>query len=145
MISSIKEAIKSNLDDLVTAEVLSGATQSDTKLDPLNADVATYPHAFLMPPAVESEASDNRTNIRTYSFDILVIFQAEDLASTTELEEKIEAVLNKFDNDPTLGGTCQGGVLPVSSAPEPYQHGGKDLIIAMVQIQAKEFVTLTFA
>jgi hypothetical protein len=37
-----------------------------------------------------------------------------------------------------------GGILPVSSAPQPFQHGGKDLIMANVQIQAKQFVSLTF-
>lgn len=145
MIQDIKNAIKTNLDALVTGAKLGGATITDIKKGPFTDDVATYPHAFVMPPAVESEVLDNRTNTRTYTFVVMIIFQAENLLSTTELEETIEAVLNKFDNDPTLGGTALGGLLPVSSAPTPFQHGGKDLIMVEVEIRAKENVSLSFS
>lgn len=144
-ISTIKQAIKTNLDELVTATTLAGATITDIKKGPFDSNVKNYPHAFLMPPAMESEVLDNRNIIRSYSFDIMILFQAENLASTTALETAIEAILSKFDNDPTLGGTAMGGVLPVSSTPEPFQHGGKDLIMVVLEIKAKEFVTLTFA
>ena len=144
MIQNIKNAIKANLDALVTDQVLGGATITDIKKNPLDADIPSYPHAFLMPPGVESEVLDNRTNIRTYTFGIMVLFNAENLASTTELEEMVEAILNKFDNDPTLGGTALAGMLPVSSSPAPFQHNGKDLIMVEVQVQAKEYVTLGF-
>lgn len=144
-IQNIKTAIKTNLDALVTDEVLGGATMTDIRKDPLAADIPSFPHAYLMPPSVESEVLDNRTVTRTYTFGVMVLFNAENLASTTELEEKIEAILSQFDNDPTLQGTALGGVLPVSSAPVPFQHNGKDLIVATVEIQAKEVVTLTFA
>lgn len=141
---TIKAAIKTNLDALVTSAVLGGATTSDLKKDPLAADIPSFPHAFLMPPSIESEALDNRTNIRTYIFDIMILWNAENIASATAVETDIEAILNKFDNDPTLGGTAMAGYLPVSLAPQPFQHGGKDLIMAVVQIQAKQHVTLTF-
>jgi hypothetical protein len=143
-INTIKNAIKSNLDELVTDTVLGGATITSIKKSPLSSDVATYPHAFLMPPAVESEVLDNRTNVRTYSFDIMVLFQAEDISDTADLEVKIESMLSKFDNDPTLGGTALAGVLPVSSSPEPFNHNGRDLVMVVLQIQAKEPVSLTF-
>lgn len=144
-IVSIKNNIKAKLDALVTDTVLGGATITDIKKDPLAADIPSFPHAYLMPPAVESEVLDNRTIIRTYSFAIMVLFNAENLSSTTELESKIESMLSKFDNDPDLGGTAMGGILPVSSAPQPFQHGGKDLIMVFLEIQAKEVVSLTFA
>jgi hypothetical protein len=143
--STIKNAIKADLDALVTSEVLAGATISDLKRNPLAADIPSFPHAFLMPPSIESEAEDNRTNIRTYSYDIMILWNAENIEDATTVETTIEAVLDTFDNDPTLGGTALAGVLPVSSAPQPYQHGGKDLIMAVVQIQAKQHVSLTFA
>lgn len=144
-IATIKAAMKSNLDDLVTDTVLAGATVTDIRKDPLSADVPTYPHAFLMPPSLESSVIDNRTIMRNYSFDIMILFQAEDITGTAELETAIETIVTKFDNDPTLGGTALGGVLPVSSAPEPFQYGGRDLIMVVLQIQAKEVVSLTFA
>lgn len=143
-ISTIKQGIKTNLDALVTADVIAGCESVEFKQDPLSENAGIYPYAYLMPPATESEALDNRTVIRTHAFTILFLFQAEDIDSAAELESDIESILSQFDNDPTLGGTALGGVLPVSSAPEPFQHGGKDLIAVEIQIQAKETVALSF-
>jgi len=141
----IKNQIKVNLDALVTDTVLSGATITDIKKDPLSADIPNFPHAYLMPPSTESEVLDNRTIVRSYTFDIMILFQAEDIVTTTELEGDIEAILSKFDNDPTLGGTSMAGVLPVSSSPAPFQHAGKDLIMVIIQLTAKQYQSLTFA
>lgn len=143
-ISAIKTRIKLDLDALVTATVLAGATITDIRKSPLSADIPNFPHAFLMPPATDSEVLDNRTIIRTHSFDIMVLFNAKNITTTDQVEIAIEAILTKFDNDPTLGGTALAGVLPTTSAPEPFQHGGKDLIMAVIQIKAKEHIDLTF-
>jgi hypothetical protein len=143
-IATIKAAIDTNLAALVTEEVLAGHTVTDIKKSPLNADVGRYPHAFLMPPSVESEVLDNRSIVRTYSFDIMVLYRAEDISDTADLETSIEDILTVFDNDPTLGGTCLAGALPVSSAPEPFQHNGRDLIMVVLRITGKEIVSLTF-
>lgn len=144
-IATIKTNIKTNLDALVTAGTLGGATTTDLKKDPLAMDIPTHPHAFLMPPSTESDVNDNRSVIRTHSFDIMVIVNAENITGTSDVEQMIEAILSKFDNDPTLGGSALGGVLPVSSAPYPTQHGTKDVVIAVIQLKAKEIVSLTFA
>jgi len=141
---TIKNAIKANLDALVTAEVLAGASSSDLKKDPLAADIPSFPYAFLMPPSIESEALDNRTNIRTYVYDIMILWNALNISDAVTVEDDIEQVLSTFDNDPTLGGTAMAGVLPVSSSPQPFQHAGKDLIMAVVQVQAKQHVSLSF-
>lgn len=142
---TIKQAIKTNLDALVTSEVLAGATITDIKKDPLAGDIGSFPHAFLMPPTIESEVLDNRTILRTYVYDIMVLWNAENIEDATTVEDNIEAILTVFDNDPTLGGTAMGGVLPVSLAPQPFQHAGKDLVMAVVQVQAKQHVSLTFS
>lgn len=142
--TTIKQAIKANLDVLVESEVLAGASSSDFRKDPLAADTPGYPYAFLMPPSIESEADDNRTNIRIYTYDIMVLWDAENIEAAETVEADIEAILDVFDNDPTLSGTAMAGVLPVSSAPQPFQHSSKSLIMAIVQIQAKQFVSLTF-
>lgn len=143
-INNIKTAIKSKLDALVTDSVLGGASINNVKENPLNSDVGTFPHAFLMPPAVESEVMDNRNNIRNYTFDILVLFQGEDVSTAADLETKIESILSKFDNDPTLGGTALGNALPISGTPEPFNHNGKDMIMVVIQLQARETVSLSF-
>lgn len=141
---SIKQAIKAVLDQLVTDGVLAGATTADLKKDPLGADIPSFPHAFLMPPSIESEALDNRTNLRTYVYDIMIVWKAENVEDAETVEADIEAILSRFDNNPTLDGTAMGGALPVSLAPQPLQHNARQLIIAGVQIQAKQHVSLTF-
>lgn len=143
-ILQIKQAIKTNLDALVTDGDLAGATITDIKKSPLAADIPNFPHAYLMPPAVSSSVIDNRSNMRTYTFSVLIVQNAENLATTADIENLVEAVMDKFDNDPTLQGTARGGMLPVSSAPEPFQHNGKDLITFVVVIEAKADVDLTF-
>lgn len=141
---SIKTEIKAKLDTLVVGGTLAGASVSDLKKDPLAADIPAYPWAFLMPPSIESEVEDNRTIIRAYTFDIMILWNAENITDATTVEEQIEEVLSAFDNDPTLGGTAMAGVLPVSAAPQPLQHGTRQLIMGVVQVQAKQHVSLTF-
>lgn len=144
-IQTVKNQIKTNLDALVTDNVLAGAESTDIKKNPLDQTIPAFPYAYLMPPATESQVSDNRSLERTYIFNIMVLENAENITTSYAIENLIESILNKFDNDPTLGGTAVGGVLPVSSSPEPYQHNGKDLIMVMIQIQAKTIVDLTFS
>ena len=144
-ISTIKAQIGINLANLVTDGVLAGYTATDLKHDPLKADIPNYPHAYLMPPAVASQVLDNRSVLRTYTFDITVIQNAENINTSDEIETLIENIMNEFDNDPTLGGTALGGVLPVSLSPQPYQHSGKDLIMFIIRLEAKADVSLSFA
>jgi len=145
MIADIKTQIAVNLANLVTDGVLGGYTSTDLKHDPLKGDIPSFPHAYLMPPAVASSVLDNRSVLRTYSFDIVVIQNAENIETSSEIETLVENIMNEFDNDPTLGGTARGGVLPVSSSPQPYQHSGKDLVMFIVRIEAKADVTLSFS
>jgi hypothetical protein len=141
----IKQGVKDKLDELVSDNVLGGATITDIRKDPLAADHPNFPHAYVMPPGIESELSDNRTLLRTYTFEVVVLFNADNIQGTTEIEEKVEAILDAFDNDPTLGGEALAGIPPVSSAPVPYQHGssGKNLIMVVIEVAARGLVTLT--
>ncbi len=75
----------------------------------------------------------------------MVFFQAEDLDTTAELETAIENILSKFDNDPTLGGNAEAGVPPSSSTPEPFQHQKGDMVMVVLQLQARDVVQLTFS
>ncbi len=93
-----------------------------------------------MPASVESSALLDDHNVeRVYSFDVLVIQSADNLASDTagtSLETLREAILDKLDNDPTLGGAAVGGVPPTSSNPFPFQHAGRDVVGFGVTLKA---------
>lgn len=145
-ISTIKAQVKILLDELVTDEVLGAAKVTDIRKDPLSADHPAFPIAYLMPPSVESMGLDNRTNTRAYTFDIMVLFNAENITGTDDVEVATEAIFNKFDNAPTLGGSALGGMSPLTQAPVPFQHAGtgKDLIMVVVQVTAQDHVALTF-
>jgi len=141
--STIKNQIKAELDELVTATTLAAATISDIRKNPLD-EAAPYPHAFLMPSAIESEILDNRNITRTYTFTIMVVSKAEDITSTTQIEVLREAILDKFDNNPNLDNLAEGGITPLSSGIEPYQHQNVNLIIFDVILKITTVKLLTF-
>lgn len=133
------------LDELVTATVLGAATSTDLKKDPLDGDIIGYPHAFLMPPAVENAGLvDNKTLRRTYTFTIMVVQKAENISTTTQIETLMEAVMDKFDNSVTLDNEAVAGLEATTSVPAPISHGGKSLIIFDVIVRAKALYDLTF-
>lgn len=143
-IGNAKAQLKTVLDTLVPTYVKS-VTLSDIKKDPLDAEIGGYPAIFIMPPALgASERLDNRTNLRDYTFFLLVVMRAEDIATTADVEDLMERIVNVLDNVITLSGTVIGGVSPVTSAPEAFQHNSRDLIVFDVIIKARITETLTF-
>lgn len=143
-VGNIKARLKVTLDTLTTTH-LKTVTSSDIKKDPLDAEIGQYPAAFIMPPALgASERLDNRTLLRDYTFFIMVVMRAEDIASTADVEDLMERVVNVLDNDITLGGAAIGGITPVTSQPEAFQHNGRDLIVFDVIIKARATESLTF-
>ena len=69
--------------------------------------------------------------MRTLAFTINVFMRAED-TTTPEVEDLMEAIVNAIDNDITLAGIFAGGIRPITSNPEPFQHNGRDLIVLML-------------
>ena len=143
-LTNIKTQIKTYLDQLVTATTLGMADSADFRKDPLAGDIPKFPAAFLMPPAIESEVVDNRTLMRTYTFTIMIIVKGENITTASYLEDLAEAILDKFDNNPTLAGYADGAIEPTSSVPEPFQHNNRNFVIFYVTIKAKKTVTLTY-
>ena len=142
-IGNVKAQIKTVLDTLVPTYVQS-VTISDIKKDPLDAEIGAYPAIFIMPPALgASERLDNRTNLRDYTFFLLVVMKGED-TDTPDVEDLMERVINVLDNAITLSGTAIGGITPVTSTPEAFQHNSRDLIVFDVIIKARVTETLTF-
>lgn len=143
-IQTIKQAIATQLQALVTANKIAGYSTTDLRYDPLNGDLPTTPYAWLMPPSTTSVAVDNRTLLRTYQFDIMVIVKGENVNSSTQIEELIETFLNNFDNVPTLIGAADGAVEPANSTPVPLQHKNGDILVFFVSLKVNRTETLTF-
>ncbi len=143
--SDIKNQIKSILEELAKNETLKDVKVFDFKKDNIfDLDLSRFPTAILMPPSIEGGELTNRDNLRTHTFEIVIISNREDLDSEITIEDLIETILNKFDNDPTLGGKADGGVLPSSSRPEALASLGHNYIVFSIFIQAKAVKNLTF-
>lgn len=141
---TVKAQIKIRLDALVTAGTLAQAIEDNFHGDPLARDVK-YPVAILSPPAIESELFDNRTHIRTYTFDILIVQKGENIKGVVgSIEDLAEAIIDDFDNQPTLSGTAEATVVPVTSTPRQVTHGNKELVVFTIQLRAQSKHTLTF-
>lgn len=135
-IQTIKAAIKTELDALVTATTLGKAVSQDFKQNPLDQEHSAFPVAVLTPPSIENEILDNTSNMRTYEFGVVLIEKPENLTSSTDLEQTIEAIMNHFDDHITLDGQACW-VEPASSSPAPIDYHGKSLIVTEILLRVK--------
>lgn len=142
--SDIKAAIKKNLDDLRIAEILGDVQVDDLRESIFDRDVEAEPCAVVGPPSIEGALFTNRQNLRTYTFTIVVFQKKENLVNETDIEDLMEAIIDKFENDPTLQGTAEGQIEPAVSMPEPATIRGKAFIYFTILIKAKAVVDLTF-
>ena len=142
LITDLKNKIKDHLDALKTATTLGTVIVDDFKTPPggLFKNIANYPAAILGTPAIESDYETNRDNLRTHVFEILVVQKAENVASATAIEDLIETVLNRFDDDPTLGSKAVGGVLAATAAEQVTTADGS-FIYFVVTIRARGIYT----
>lgn len=143
-INDIKTKIKAVCTELKDANIIAGVASIQMTKDPLDGEIPTTPYAYIMPPATESAVVDNRTLLRSYTFDILVVVKGENINTETYIEDLIENILNKFDNLPTLAGNADGGLEPASSAPLPLTHKNGNLVIFSIRLKVNRTVDLTY-
>ena len=142
---NMKNAILADLQSLVQSGVLNSAFADEmTKVNPLDRDWPGYPSAVVIPPTVSnSEYYDTATNLRDYTWYIMVVTTPDNIPSTDPayLEGLIDNLLQVFDNDVTLQGMAVGGVQPaVLEAPGPVNSGTNTYIVFYVTIKAKQLV-----
>ncbi len=142
--TNIITTITGHLASLKTANVLKAYLVQDFRENLLENDLPAYPCAILMPPAVDSVEESRQTNLRTYTFDIVVVQKKENLSGTNAIGELIEAIIDEFDNDPTLGGTATGGVPPGSSVPDEVTSADGTFIVFAVTLRPRALKNLTF-
>ena len=137
--TTIKSAIKTILDALKTAGTLKEVAYDDFRHPVQFRDTASFPAAIIGPAAIISASETQSDNLRTYDYQIVIVDKTENIASATQLEDLREAVLNAFDNAPTLSGAANGGLEPSLSQPQP--DDGNNYIIFIVNLKAKALYT----
>ena len=142
--TSIKNKIKELLDELVNNQTLKETHVDDLKMGALDRDYGGYPVAVLSTPTADSAPETNRDNARIYTYEILVIHKAEEVQDATAIEDLLETILNKFDNDALnvqnsklRAAGADGGVEPSTSPVEQVTSRGKAFIVFSVILRCK--------
>jgi len=145
LVKQIKDRIKDLLEELRDSGTLGEVYTDDYKQGIFDRDYSAYPAAILTSPAIEGSAFTNRQNERVHTFEIIFVQKGENVKTATDIEDLIETILNKFDNDPTLDGKADGGVEPSTSSPQAVVSRGKSYIAFSVRLRAKAIKDLTFS
>ena len=142
--SDIKHRIKTDLEALVTSQILGSVIVDNFKVSPIfDRDIAAYPCAIVTGPSIEGSYFTNHDNVRTHTFAVVVIAKMETITADDTVETLIEAILDKFDNDATLGGHANAGLEPASTTPEPITIRTQSYIYFTVILKAKAIKQLS--
>lgn len=144
-ISAIKDQIETELQELENDGDIGGYERLQFKKAAMDLTVGNYPHVILTPPSIESETLDNRHVIRTYTFDLEIIFSMEDL-QTNDMENTTEKVMNHFDNlTDDLAGQADGGIRPSATAPQIVtDRTNENYANVTLELKVRATQTLTF-
>ena len=143
-VANIKTQLKNHLDALVTVKTLGGYQMLKYPKDVLTLDIGKWPAAIVLPSTEVGQATTNRENLRTYTYDIVILQKGENVADDGSIEGLCEAILDEFDNDPTFNGAANGGVLPTSSQAVATGTPDQTYVLFVITIQARALVELTF-
>ena len=135
--TTIKNAVKAKLDSLVPS-TLGQVIADDLKQSDFSyKNIGVFPAAILSCPAIEGTAETNRENMRSHAFMIVIVQKGENISSSSDIEELMEAILNAFDEDPTLGGAANGGCDPSSSTPEAITSADGSFVVFNILVKAR--------
>ena len=139
---SIKQKIIDHLNTLQTGGTLKQVIiEKGGAQNMFDRDLLSFPVAILLPGTAEGGTETNQQNLYTYSFDIAVVMKSENIDSQTAVEDLLEAIVQEFNNDFTLGGTAEGSVDPTSSSPAAVESSGQTYTVFVVTIKAKALLT----
>lgn len=140
--SDIKEAIAAKLTALVPA-TLGQVIVDNLKQSFENVDIAKYPCAIIGSPAFGNDYLNTHENLRTYTFEIIVLQKAENFSSSEDIEELTEALIAAFDEDHTLGGIADGGVEPSISEPAAVGSADTSFVALVITIVARASISVS--
>jgi len=139
---SIKQKIIDHLNALQTGGTLKQViVEKGGAQNMFDRDLLSFPVAILLPGTAEGNTETNQQNLYTYSFDIAVVMKSDNIDSPTAVEDLLEAIVQEFNDDFTLGGTAEGAVDPTSSAPAAVESSGQTYTVFVVTIKAKALLT----
>jgi len=139
---SIKQKIIDHLNALQTAGSLGQVIVEQTGAQNMfDRDLLKYPVAILLPGTAEGSVETNQQNLYVYSFDIAVVMKSDNINGATDTEDLLEAIVQEFNNDFTLGGTAVGAVEPTSSTPAAVESSGKTYTVFVVTLRARTLLT----
>ncbi len=141
--TSIKNKILEKLETLLP-DILREIQLDDFKTDFLMRNTAQFPVAIVTPSTIDSVMTDNRDNLRTYTFEVLIVEKGENITDNSDMEDLREAVMNLFDNDPTLSGLSDGGVEPTSSLIAAFSHIDKSFVGFSITLKPKALINLNY-
>jgi len=135
--SLIKKEIKEKLLALKNAGTLGEVIIDDFKKGLLERDFGAFPTAILTTPSIGGDYFTNTQNLRTYTFEVLIVMKGEDISAENDVEELSETILNAFDNLPTLSGEADGGLEPSSTPAEAVPSRSGTYIVFSIILKAK--------
>jgi hypothetical protein len=137
-LTTIKSAIKTSILDALVADGDLSLVVSDDFREGIEAkNINEYPAAIMSTAAVQSERLTNYDVLRTYTFPITIVMNGDSISGATEVEELVEKILNKIDENSTLGGASDGEINPSTTQPEAITSGDKSFIVFNVFIEAR--------
>jgi hypothetical protein len=142
----MKTAIVNDLQSLVDSGVLKSVVSVDYSKQFVNDYTwPGFPSALVIPPTIStSEYEDTATNVREYTWNILIVTTTDNLPSTdpTYLEGLVDAVLNVFDLDCTLQGSSVAAVMPaILEPPGPVSSNSITYVTFYCTLKARALVT----
>lgn len=141
-LGNIKSKLKDKLNELVDAETLREVVVLNPNDSSFNVDARSFPVAILSSPSSTSSRVTNRDNERIHTFEIVVLVKHENVTGDTYFEDLIETILDKFDNNETLGGLCIA-IEPSYSEPQPVPSGDKSISALAITLDIRMLKTLT--
>jgi hypothetical protein len=144
---AIKDAIFEHMQALERDGTFKDVLINSHKKDLFDMDFGGHPAGILMSPSIESEEDTNRENVRTYTYEIVVVQKHENIDETSApIENLIETILDKFDQDDLQGTSSTlrtagalAGLEPSSSTPETVVAHNKSWVVFSVFLRAKAF------
>ena len=141
--TSIKNTIVTHLKNLVDAQTIGNFYEADLSKDVLEGSYSNFPVALLGMSDVKTDYLDNRDNLNTYKFQIIVMQKVDNVKSPTDIEDLKDLIMTEFANDPTFG-LGNGWVDPPVSPLAPVSTPDKSYIVFLIEIVAHVAQTLTF-